>query len=257
MNFIQAVILGVIEGFTEFLPISSTAHLILASKALAIPQDEFTKSFEILIQLGAILSVIVVYAKSLLVRSDVWAKVLTAFAPTAIIGFCLYGVVKEILFASTELILTALFVGGVFLIVFDKRHKESPEAVDDIAKISYHTAFVIGLCQSISIIPGISRAAATIIGGLLFGIKRKTIVEFSFLLAIPTMFAATGLDMLRTAPKYSVYQNVLLAVGFSTAFGVALLSVKFLLKYIQKHNFTVFGVYRIMLPVAWLLLNAQ
>jgi len=253
MNILEAIILGIVEGVTEFLPVSSTGHLILTSHALGVPQDEFTKSFEIIIQLGAILAVIVIYAKSLLLKSNVWMKILTAFAPTAVVGLCLYSVIKDVLFASTDLILGTLFVGGFFLVVFDRLHKESATAIDEVANIPYHTAFVIGLFQSLAIVPGISRAAATIIGGLIFGIKRKTIVEFSFLLAIPTIFAATGLDIIKTAPSFSVHQCFMLAAGFTTSFAVALLSIKFLLKYIQNNNFTLFGIYRMILPVSWVI----
>jgi len=254
MNIIQAIILGIVEGVTEFLPISSTAHLILAARLLGQTQNEFLKSFEIIIQLGAILSVIVLYGGSLLRKPEVWTRIMAAFVPTAVIGFLLYKVIKNILFAHVNIILGSLFLGGLFLATFDSIHKEERSSVDEIVKIPYRTAIIIGLFQSLSVIPGVSRAAATIIGGLIFGIKRKTIVEFSFLLAIPTMLAATGLDLMKNARAFSSDQLVLLMAGFVTSFIIAIFSVKFLLQYIQKNNFIFFGIYRMIVPIIWLLL---
>ena len=254
MNIIEAIILGIVEGVTEFLPISSTAHLILSSRVLGLAQNEFIKSFEIIIQLGAILSVIVLYGRPLLQKREVWTKVAAAFVPTAVVGFALYKIIKHILFESIETILASLFLGGLFLVIVEKTHTEDRAAIDDVAKIAYRTAVIIGLCQALSVIPGVSRAAATIMGGLILGIKRKTIVEFSFLLAIPTMLAATGFDLLKSAPAFSSDQFFLLAAGFVTSFIVAMISIKFLLQFIQNNNFILFGIYRMTLPVLWLLL---
>jgi undecaprenyl-diphosphatase len=249
----DAIILGIIEGITEFLPISSTGHLILTARLLGLPQSEFLKSLEIIIQLGAILAVIVLYRKSLLRKPEVWARVTVAFLPTAVVGFVLYKIIKNFLFENLYIVLGSLFLGGLFLIIFDSIHKEDNSSIDDVTKIPYRTAVVIGIFQSLSVIPGISRAAATIIGGLIFGIKRKTIVEFSFLLAIPTMLAAAGYDMIKTAPAFSSNQLAVLITGFATSFIVARLSIKFLLRFIQDNNFILFGVYRMILPVVWLL----
>ena len=202
MTLLQAIILGVVEGVTEFLPISSTGHLILASRLLGLSQTDFQKSFEIAIQLGAIASVIVLYWRRFL-EPAVVSRVLVAFLPTGLIGFALYRVVKTYLFDSEAVVLWALGLGGVALIVFELLHREGDDAVPDVASISYSKAFLIGVFQSLSIVPGVSRAGATIVGGLILGLSRSTIVEFSFLLAVPTMLAATGYDLLKNASTFA------------------------------------------------------
>jgi undecaprenyl-diphosphatase len=196
MTLLQSIILGIVEGITEFLPISSTGHLILASRLLGLPQTEFQKSFEIAIQLGAIASVIVLHWRRFL-EPAVLSRVLVAFVPTGIIGLALYRVVKTYFFDSETVVLWALGLGGVALIVFELLHREKDDAVSDVAAISYAKALLIGLFQSLSIVPGVSRAGATIIGGLIVGLSRRTIVEFSFLLAVPTMLASRTLPPLR------------------------------------------------------------
>lgn len=253
MNIMEAIIFGIVEGITEFLPVSSTGHLILTARLLGHTQTDFLKSFEIIIQLGAILSVIVLYGGSLLREPAVWRRAAAAFIPTAVVGFILYKIIKNFLFEDYRVILCSLFLGGLFLVIFDGLHKEDQAAIDDITKIPYRTAVIIGLFQSLAIVPGVSRAAATIIGGLMFRIKRKTIVEFSFLLAIPTMLAATGYDLMKNAPAFTPDQIVFLIVGFVVSFVVALLSIKFLIHFIQRNNFILFGVYRMALPLAWFL----
>ncbi len=249
MNLIDAVILGIVEGFTEFLPISSTGHLILTSKLLGLTSTEFLKSFEIAIQLGAIAAVVGLYGRSFLTNFNIMKKVLAAFIPTAILGLVLYKIIKGFLLGNSQVVLWSFFLGGIFLIVFDLFHREDEKAVDNIADISYATAAWIGVFQALAMIPGVSRAAATIIGGLILGLKRRTIVEFSFLLAIPTMLAATGLDLLKTATTFSNQEFLLLGAGLIVSFLVALLGIRFLLKYIQNHNFVVFGIYRIAVAV--------
>jgi len=206
MTLLQSIILGIVEGITEFLPISSTGHLILASRLLGLPQSDFQKSFEIAIQLGAIASVIVLYWRRFL-EPAVLTKVLVAFVPTGIIGFALYRVVKTYFFDS---------LGGVALIVFELLHREKDDAVGDVASISYSKALLIGLFQSLSIVPGVSRAGATIVGGLIVGLSRRTIVEFSFLLAVPTMLAATGYDLLKNASSFAPEEFGVLAGGCSS-----------------------------------------
>jgi undecaprenyl-diphosphatase len=255
MGILEAVILGIVEGITEFLPVSSTGHLILTAELLGLTDSDFLKSFEIVIQLGAMLSIVVLYGRSLLKDREVWKRILAAFIPTAVIGGLFYRVVKSVFMGNHHLVLWMLFWGGVFLVLFDRRHKESNDAIDDVAKIPYKTAVIIGLFQSLAIIPGISRSAATIIGGLIFGIKRKTIVEFSFLLALPTMLAATGLDLVMSSSSFRVDQLMLLGVGLAVSFCVAILSVKFLLHYIQRHDFVAFGIYRIVVSVVWWILG--
>ena len=254
MDFLQPIILGIVEGVTEFLPISSTGHLILTSRLLGLKQTEFLKSFEIAIQLGAILSIVFLYWKSLLIKWEVVKKVAAAFLPTAIIGVIFYKIFKSVLL-NENIVLWALFLGGIFLIVFEFFYKEREKDIEEISSISYFQSFLIGIFQSIAIVPGVSRAAATIIGGLILGLKRKTIVEFSFLLAVPTMLAATGFDLANNINQFSFEQIDFLIVGFITSFVVAILSVKFLLYFIKKHNFVSFGVYRIILAVLfWLII---
>ena len=253
MTLLQSIILGVVEGFTEFLPISSTAHLILASRLLGLEQTEFQKTFEIAIQLGAILSVILLYWRKFL-NMQVLARVITAFIPTGIIGFALYKVVKTYFMDSEAIVLWSLFLGGVVLIVFELLHREADDAVADVEAIPYSKCALIGLFQSISMIPGVSRAGATIIGGLILGLSRSTIVEFSFLLAVPTMLAATLYDLYKNAATFAPQQFGVLAAGFIASFLVALLAIKFLLAYVRTNTFIPFGVYRILVAAAfWLL----
>jgi len=248
----HSIILGIVEGITEFLPISSTGHLVLVSGLLRISQSNFTKSFEIIIQLGAISSVVVLYWKSFL-NSENLKKILFAFLPTGIIGFGLYKVVKTYFLGNQTVVLWALLLGGAALILFEFWHRESEDAADGIGQISYKQSFWVGLCQSVAIIPGVSRSAATIIGGLLVGLKRATIVEFSFLLAVPTMLAASGLDLIKNYDSFSVDQFGILAVGFVVSFVTAIVSIKFLLNFVKKHNFVPFGVYRIFAAIIfWL-----
>lgn len=254
MDYFQAAILGIVEGLTEFLPISSTGHLILTVKLLNIPQTEFVKSFEIIIQLGAIFAIVFLYWNTLLLKRDVWKKVLIAFLPTALIGATFYKFIKEFLLGNTTVTLAALFFGGILLIILELLYKEKEHHVDTIEELSVKQAFFIGLFQSFSMIPGVSRAAATIIGGLFLGAKRKTAAEFSFLLAVPTMFAASGLDIIKSTFSFSPYEYSLLAVGFIGSFIIAIGAVKFLLGFIQNHTFIPFGIYRIIIAILfWLI----
>lgn len=256
MHIIDALILGVVEGVTEFLPISSTGHLILAAQLLKIPQSDFIKSFEIIIQLGAILAVVCLYYKSLFLNVKVIKKLIAAFIPTGILGLVFYELAKKFLLGNGHVVVWSLLIGGVFLIVFELLHREKETAIEEVASISTRQAVLIGVIQSIAIIPGVSRSAATIIGGLLLGLKRRTIVEFSFLLAIPTMLAATVLDLSKSEVHFSGDQMVFLVVGFVTSFVVALLAVKFFISYIQKHNFIAFGVYRILIALLFLIVTS-
>ncbi len=245
MTFFDSLILGIVEGVTEFLPISSTGHLMLAAKLLNIPQTEFAKSFEIIIQLGAIMAVVVLYWRMLLVNTEVIKKVAVAFVPTGILGLLLQKVIKQVFLARTDIVLWALFLGGILLIVFEKCYREKKGAVRNFDVITYRTAVCIGLFQSLAVVPGVSRAAATIVGGLILGLNRKTIVEFSFLLAVPTMLAATALDLLKGSAVFSAQDIGYLGAGFVTSFLVAMASIKFLLRFIQNSNFIPFGIYRI------------
>lgn len=251
MDLFIAAILGIVEGVSEFLPISSTGHLILTSHLLGLQNTDFLKSFEIAIQVGAILSVCVLYWRDLLVKPAVMKRVALAFLPTGVIGLTLYPVIKSRLLGSPSIVLWALAAGGLFLIVFEWRYREGRDAVARTEDMTWRQALIIGLFQAIAVIPGVSRSASTIVGGLLLGLKRRTIVEFSFLLAVPTMAAATGYDLLKNAAQFSLDQVQFLAVGFVTSFVVALLSIKFLLRFIQTHTFIAFGVYRIALAILW------
>jgi len=250
----DSVVLGFLEGLTEYLPVSSTGHLILGAKILGLESSDFLKTFEIAIQLGAILAVVTLYARKFFVSGIYLAKLLLAFLPTAVIGFIFYDYIKQML-GSYQVVLWSLVIGGLFLIIFEKWYSRRGEEAGDLVSISFSQAFKIGLAQSISIIHGVSRAAATIIGGMATGLPRKTAVEFSFLLAVPTMLAATGLDIFRSASFIDGRNLLLLAIGFLTSFLIALASIKFLLGFLNRHSFTTFGYYRIILSfLFWLVI---
>ncbi len=254
MDFITAFILGIVQGISEFLPISSTGHMILASHLMGLKHTEFLKSFEIAIQVGTILSVVVLYWRSLLVDFEVIKRLVVAFIPTGVLGLTLYKLIKGYLLGSETVVLCSLLIGGIFIIAFEYWYREKEDATSEIREISYKNAVIIGLFQSIAMIPGVSRSASTILGGLWLGLKRKTIVEFTFLLAVPTMLAATGYDLIKSGSQFSFDQIQYLLVGFATAFVVALLTIKFLLQFIKTHTFIPFGIYRIVLVVFWFLL---
>ena len=257
MTPLDAAILGIVEGIAEFLPISSTGHLVLASTLLGIANSDFTKSFEIVIQLGAILAVIVLYFRSFF-DIELLKRIVVAFIPTGIIGLALYKVVKTYLLGNQAIVLWSLALGGIALIAFEYWYREAPKATENVRAISYRQAVLIGLFQSLAIIPGVSRSAASIVGGLLVGIKRATIVEFSFLLAVPTMVAATGLDLVKNASLFSSGANVLsLVIGFVISFVVALISIKWLLGFVRSHSFISFGIYRIVVAVLFFLIIAR
>jgi undecaprenyl-diphosphatase len=254
MNILQALILSIVEGISEFLPISSTGHLILAADILKVAQTSFVKDFEIIIQLGAILAIVVLYWNTLFKSIAVWKRIIVAFIPTGIIGLLLFKIVKDYLLGNLYITLVSLLVGGIALIALELIYKEKEYHIDNIAKMSLSKAFVIGLFQSIAIIPGVSRSAATIIGALFLGTKRKAAAEFSFILAVPTMLAATSLDLIKTNFSYSLSEWMILAVGFFGAFVVALVSVKLFLRYVQHNNFIIFGVYRVIAAILFFLI---
>jgi undecaprenyl-diphosphatase len=249
VSLLNAIILGIVEGLTEFLPISSTAHLLLAAKVLGLSQTDFLKSFEIAIQTGAIFSVVVLCRRSLTFNFQIFKRVIVAFLPTAVGGFLFYKLIKKFLLSSNPSVLWSLLLGGVFIVIFERWYQEKESATEDLSLISYRQAFLIGVFQSVALIPGVSRAAATIYGGLWLGIKRKTIVEFSFLLAVPTMMAATALDLFKSANSFSVNQFGFLSLGFIFSFITAIVCIKWLFRYIQRHDFTLFGIYRIVLSL--------
>lgn len=251
MTWLHALVLGVVEGLAEFLPISSTGHLILVSRLLQVPESEFLKSFEIAIQLGAILAVLAISWKRLLFDRKVFLRVSAAFIPTAIIGLLLYKVIKTYLLGNQAVVVWALIIGGLALIVFEKFYKVSSATKTELSAMSYKDAVIIGLAQSVAVIPGVSRSAATILGGMGLGWSRVAIVEFSFLLAIPTMAAATGLDLLKSGFAFSTSEYGLLALGAAAAFVVAYASVRWLLSYVRSNGFMAFGIYRIVAGLAF------
>ena len=252
MNFIDAIILGIIEGLTEFLPISSTGHMILASALLQIQNEEFLKTFEISIQLGTILAIVFLYARKFLMNITIYKKLVVAFIPVAVIGFLTYKIIKTYLF-NPIVVLIALIIGGIVLILIDKKVNSHSSKYREIENISYRHAFFIGLFQSISVIPGVSRVAATIIGGVFNGFNKKQATEFSFLLAIPTMLAATSYDLLKTNATLGNYELLILILGSLVSFISAFIAVKLFIKFVEKYGFTFFGYYRIILGILFLL----
>lgn len=257
--------MGIVEGITEFLPISSTGHLILTSHLLNLPSTEALKSFLIVIQFGAILAVLVLYIKELF-NIETIKKLIIAFLPTGIIGLTLYKIVKGYLMDNILIVIISLILGGIAMILiernyirrnrhmhpeFDKKLTGKNEKDLNIKEISYKKAFFLGLWQSVAMIPGVSRSGATVIGGLLMNLKRETIVKFSFLLAIPTMLAASVLDLYKSYHLFSSADILNIGIGFVVSFIFALIFIKWLLSYVQKHNFIAFGWYRIILALVF------
>jgi len=250
VTIFDAVILGMVEGLSEFLPISSTGHLILASALLKLNQTDTHKVFEVIIQSGAIMAVVYIYRKQLVTSTDLLKKLCFAFLPTGTIGFILYKMVKS--FFQPSLVSYMLIIGGIAFILIEWFIKDRPVAVTTLDEISYRQAFMIGLIQCLSMVPGVSRSGATIMGGLALGISRKEAAEFSFLLALPTMLAATCYDIYKNHAIFSMddWQNIL--VGFIASFVFAVLGIKWLLKFITTHTFVPFGYYRIAVGVIFL-----
>ncbi|ATW26008.1 undecaprenyl-diphosphate phosphatase [Candidatus Formimonas warabiya] len=257
-DFISAVILGIVEGITEFLPISSTGHLILVNRFVGFT-GKFANTFDVVIQLGAILSVIVYFwnrlfpfgsRKSIIDKTEIWRlwrKTIVGVLPAIVLGVLCWDYVEEKLF-NPFTVAISLVVGGIILIILESTHKK--QAIRSIGELSYKTAFLIGLFQCLAMIPGTSRSAATIIGAMVFGASRGVATEFSFFLAIPTMMAASVYSlysMLETGAVITATQWQVLAVGFVVSFFVALGVVAALLRYIQKRDFKIFGYYRILI----------
>ena len=251
MNIFESVILGIVEGLSEFLPVSSTGHLILASALMKLSQTDTHKVFEVTIQSGAMLAVVYIYRTQLVSRLDLLKKLCFAFFPTGVLGYLLYKIVKSLF--QPSVVSYTLIAGGIAFLVIERYLKNRPATVASIQDISYKQAFSIGLIQSLSMIPGVSRSGATIMGGLLIGLNRKDSAEFSFLLALPTMFAATAYDIYKNHAIFNFgdWQNIL--VGFITSFIFAVIGIKALLKFITSHTFIPFGIYRIIAGVAFLL----
>lgn len=252
MSFIQSIIIAIVEGITEFLPVSSTGHMILASTLMKIQENDFVKTFEIFIQLGAIMAIVMLYAKKFLQSFSIYVKLGIAFIPTAVVGFIAYDFIKGYLFNSV-VVAISLIVGGIVLVLIDQKLTAKKSKVEVVEDISYKNSFFIGLIQCLSMIPGVSRAAATIIGGVFNGLDKKQATEFSFLLAVPTMIAASGYDLLKTPISFTSHEVVLLATGFVVAFFTAWLAVKVFLKIVENYGFKYFGYYRILVGAIFLL----
>lgn len=252
MTFFHAIIFGIVEGFSEFLPISSTGHLILTSHLFGLEQTEFLKMFEVVIQLGAILSIVFLYAKRVLFDIELMKRLVVALLPAVVVGGIFYSSIKR-LFESDIVVVWALFIGGIFIILFEYFHTEKETAVQDLSHISYKQAFLVGVFQTFAVIPGVSRSGATILGGLLLGLGRSAIVEFSFVLAVPTMLAASMLDLYKNGGSATSSEWGLLTIGFVTAFVVGLVTVKWLLRFVKTNTFMPFGVYRVILALVFLL----
>jgi undecaprenyl-diphosphatase len=251
MTIFDSIILGAVEGFTEFLPISSTGHLILLSHLLGLEQTQSHKTFEVVIQLGSILAVLFLFSHKLLANKNLWFKIIIAFIPTALFGFLFYKTIKSLFGVQTVSIM--LIAGGIiFLIIeyFRKNHDDTKDKTVD--ELSIKESFIIGVFQTLSMIPGTSRSGSTMIGGLLVKLSRKSAAEFSFLLAIPTMFAATAYDLFKNRHELVVDDYSLLAIGFITAFIVAFFTVKAMMKFLTTHTFVIFGIYRIIIGVIFL-----
>jgi undecaprenyl-diphosphatase len=249
MTIFHSIVLGIVEGLTEFLPISSTAHLTLFSNLLGIDQNDFVKTFEIAIQSGAMFAVIAIYYKKFF-DLEIVKKIITAFIPTAIVGFILYKFIKAYLIGNLLIISIALFIGGIILILFEKYIiNKDINTETDIKGLSYKKTALIGLFQALAIIPGVSRSASSIISGRLLGLSKTSVVEFSFLLAVPTILSATAYDLLKNYTLFNVSNIGSLSLGFIFSFITAIISIKFFLAFISKRSFTSFGIYRIIISI--------
>ena len=250
MSFWQAVILAIIEGLTEFLPVSSTGHMIIASSLMGISELPITKIFEVNIQFGAILSVVVLYWKRFFNTIDFYKKLFVAVIPALAIGYVLDDFIDQML-ESVTVVAVMLVLGGIILIFVDKwfKHPERP-----VTEPSYKTALIIGFFQCIAMIPGVSRSAASIIGGMTQDMTRKSAAEFSFFLAVPTMFAAAGYKLLKNYKAIRSDDIEVLLIGNVVAFIVAMLAIKFFVNFLTRYGFKIFGYYRIGLGILILMM---
>ncbi len=247
MNTLQAIVLAIIEGITEFLPVSSTGHMIIASSFFGIAHDDFTKLFTIVIQLGAILSVVILYFKRFFQTFDFYFKLLVAFIPAVVLGLLLSDFIDGLL-ENPVTVAVSLLIGGIILLKVDEWFN-NPNTAETSQEISYLQAFKIGLFQCIAMIPGVSRSGASIVGGMSQKLSRTTAAEFSFFLAVPTMLGATAkkcYDYYKAGFELSHDQVNMLVIGNIVAFVVALLAIKTFIGFLTKNGFKVFGYYRII-----------
>lgn len=261
MDTLQSIIIAIVEGLTEFLPVSSTGHMIITSSFMNIQKDEFVKLFEIAIQLGAIFSVVVLYWKKFFNFSkwQFYIKLIIAVIPALVLGKLLSEIIDGLLESPTT-VAVSLLVGGIVLLFIDNFFTQ--HTITEEKDISNKNGFIIGIWQCLAMIPGVSRSAATIIGGMQQKLNRSTAAEFSFFLAVPTMAAATGYKLLKTLTTHpeilkDKHNLMLLGIGNVVAFIVALLAVKFFIGYLQKHGFKIFGWYRIVVGIIVLILLQQ
>ena len=252
MDIFQAIIIGIIEGFTEFLPISSTGHMIVASEFLGIDQDAVTKAYEVIIQFAAIMAVMLIYKEKITFKKiDLWIKLFIAFLPLAIVGFIFKDQIKALF--NVETVAWMFIIGGIIFLVLEYFHKEDESITTTVEEVNFKQAIWVGVSQVFALIPGTSRSGATMVGGLLVGLDRKTSSDFSFLLAIPVMGAVTAYDLLKHYHEFADANLLAFGVGFVVAFVVAYITVKLFLVFIQKFSFVPFGVYRIIFGVVLLM----
>jgi len=256
MNLFEAIIIAIVEGITEYLPISSTGHMIITSSLLGIHKEEFTKSFEVAIQLGAILAVVVLYWRKFFDFSkwQFYAKLIVAVIPALVLGK-LFSDTIDAMLESTLIVAIMLLLGGIVLLFIDGFFKDG--TIEKEEDISYRRAFLIGVWQCLAMIPGVSRSASSIIGGMQQRLTRKLAAEFSFYLAVPTMCAATGYKLLQGYEAFTADHVQLLIVGNVVAFVVAIVAIKFFIGFLQKHGFRLFGWYRIIAGIVLLIMLWQ
>jgi undecaprenyl-diphosphatase len=245
VDILHSVILGLVEGVTEFLPISSTGHMIVVSQWLGMEQTEGNKAFEVIIQLAAILAVVANYKERFTFKhTRLWCQVFVAFLPVAVVGFLLRHQIKELF--SVSVVAIMFIVGGVIFLITEKVIKGKKASVEQLENLSFKQALWIGFAQIFALIPGTSRAGSTIVGALLVGLSRKASAEFSFLLALPVMMAASGYDLLSNYKAFSGEQLLPLVVGFVVAFVSAFVAMKLFMAFLDKFTFVAFGWYRIV-----------
>jgi undecaprenyl-diphosphatase len=253
LDIFQAIIIGIIEGFTEFLPISSTGHMIVASEFLGISQDSLTKAYEVIIQFAAIMAVMLIYKEKITFKkTKLWTKLFVAFLPLAAIGYIFKDQIKALF--TVETVAWMFIVGGIIFLIVEYFYQEKESHVSDVEEVTFMQAIWVGIAQVFALIPGTSRAGATIIGGLLVGLDRKTSAEFSFLLAIPVMAAVSGYDLLKHYQDFADANWGAFIIGFVVAFVVAYITIKLFLAFIQRFTFVAFGIYRIIFGIILLMI---
>jgi undecaprenyl-diphosphatase len=254
MTILDAIYLGIIEGLTEFIPVSSTGHLIALSKFLGIEQNSVNKAFEIIIQFAAIMALVFVYpSKFTFKHINLWMKIALAFIPIGLVGFIFSKQIKAMF--SIEIVAWMFIIGGIVFLIVEKFYDESKKHISDVENVSFKQAFYIGLAQVFALIPGTSRAGASIIGAMLVGFNRKASAEFSFLLAVPVMIATTFYDVYKNYEEILQGGNFLnLAVGFIVSFFIALIVIKIFLRFLEKFTFVAFGIYRILFGILLLIM---